>query len=161
MNARFVGVVCSVALAAACQKETSSNPVKKDEAPRAAVALPAPAASAEAPTPLPSQPKDSLALPHDPSDAVDQLERSRELAKAGDPSGALIEARRALFDDPKDPDVLAAIARLAERLGKMEIALLALERVSQLDEEDARPLERMARLLLSLKRYDEALKAGR
>ena len=161
MNARLIAVVCSVALAAACQKETSSNPVKKDETPRASVALPAPAALAEAPTPLPSQPKDSLALPRDPSDRVDHLDRSRQIAAAGDPSGALIEARRALFDHPNDPDVLAAIAQSAERSGKKEIALLALERVAQLDKDDARPLERMARLLLSLKRYDEALKAGR
>src|SRR5260370_38340739 len=100
MNARLIAVVCSVALAAACQKETSSNPVKKDEAPRAAVALPAPAASAEAPTPLPSQPKDSLPRPHDPSDAVDHLDRSRELAKAGNPSGPLFDARLGICCNP-------------------------------------------------------------
>ncbi len=164
MNTRFVAVVCFAALAA-CQKETPSNPVKKDEAPRASVAVPAPAAVAEAPTLLPgppaAPPTDSLALPHDPSEPVNHLNRSRELAEAGDRSGALIEARRALFDDPKDPEVLEAIALLAERSGKKEIAVLALERLARLDEEEAAPLERMARLLLALKRYDEALKAGR
>src|SRR5260370_14964484 len=148
MNARSIAVAWFAALAA-CRKETPSNPVKKDEAPRASVAVPAPAALAEAPTPLPTPPTDSLALPHDPSEPVNHLNRSRELAEAGDRSGALVEARRALFDDPKDPEVLATIAHLPERLGKKEIAVLALERVARLDDEDATPLERMARLLLS------------
>src|SRR5260370_8386504 len=85
MNARSIAVACFAALAA-CRKETPSNPVKKDEAPRASVAVPAPAAVAEAPTLLPgppaAPPTDSLALPPDPSQPVNHLNHSHELARA-------------------------------------------------------------------------------
>jgi tetratricopeptide (TPR) repeat protein len=102
-----------------------------------------------------------LALAHEESRNVDHLSRAIALREQGDFEGALTEARRALFDDPKDAGALEQIARAARLLGSHEIRLEALDRLAGLRPEDPAPLIQRARTLLSLKRLDEALAAGR
>jgi tetratricopeptide (TPR) repeat protein len=157
MNQKLL-VVCFVVLSvAACRKDSSSTAREPHTVAPSQASTPSPAL--ERPTPL-TKPQDRLALEHRDSEPVDHLVRCQELRQLGDHRGALMEAQRALFDDPEDAEALTLIAKLAETTGKKEVAVEALERLAKLDKDDPRPLERQSRLLISLQRYDEAVKAG-
>jgi len=152
-------IVCFVVLSVAACRKDSPAPAKDSLA-----VAPSPPSTPSPPTerpPPPTKPQDRLALEHQDSEPVDHLARSLELRQLGDKRGALTEAQRALFDDPENGEALTLIANLAESTGKKEIAVEALGRLAKLDEDDARPLEHQSRLLISLKRYDEGVKAGR
>jgi tetratricopeptide (TPR) repeat protein len=105
--------------------------------------------------------RDSLALEHQSSEPVNHLKRARELNQLGELEGALTEARRALSHDPRDAEALELIAKWAERLGQKGMAADALHRFAALYPEDAMPLVREARLLLSLGELESAAKVGR
>jgi tetratricopeptide (TPR) repeat protein len=106
-------------------------------------------------------PEDAIALPHQDPDRVDHLARSRELLNLGEAEGAWIEARRALFHAPSDEDALAAVAKLAEKIGQKQLAVEALRRLSRARPDDAAPLVRAARLLISTGELQEAEKLAR
>ena len=155
---RKLTIVCSIALLAACRKTNVPEPTKTSAPPTPSISSPAPAPKVEPPV---SKQVDRLAAAHGDAEGVDHLVRSRELNEVGDRPGALLEAQRALFDDPRDEDALGAIAKLSERMGKKEMAVEALARLAEIDRDDPSPLVRQARLLISLGRFDEALIAGR
>ncbi|HEX4803117.1 MAG TPA: hypothetical protein VFV14_06380, partial [Myxococcaceae bacterium] len=110
MNPKLT-IVCSIALLAACRKTTAPEPTKTSALPTLSVSSPAPAPKVEAPA---SKPADRLAAAHGDAEGVDHRARSLELSEIGDRPGALLEAQRALFDDPVDEDALGAIAKLSE-----------------------------------------------
>ncbi len=105
--------------------------------------------------------EDAIALRHAHADPIDHLARARELSGLMEPDGALIEARRALFDDPTDEDALAYVAKLGEKAGQKKVAIEALRRLARLRKNDATPLIRQARLLISTRELDEAERGAR
>ncbi len=103
---------------------------------------------------------DVLAVSHEDGRNIDHLSRAVQLREVGDFAGALVEARRALFDTPEDLEVLTQIDRLTKLTGEKELRLVALERLAKLQPEDARPLVQQSRLLLSMKDYEGAIGIG-
>lgn len=107
----------------------------------------------------PSAPPDALALAHD-TPGVDHLERARSLLKGRDPSGALTEARRALFSSPADEEALEFIGTVARRAGHPALAAEALGRLAQRQPADAILSLKQARALLQAKDFAGAIAAG-
>lgn len=110
--------------------------------------------------PVPEVPIDALALEHD-QPKVDHFARAEELKGTGDFPGALTEARRALFTDGTDEDVLKFIARIAPRTGNHAMAAEAFGRIAQMHSDDATPLISQTRELISAKDYRAAMITGR
>lgn len=119
----------------------------------------APPPAAEPPAPW-EEPADALALPHEHLSRVNHLARARTLRELGDFSGALTECRRALHDAPEDEVALVALTDLGRLAGQPELAVLAFERLAELNPDEASPLVQQARLLVSLGRYADAVRAG-
>jgi tetratricopeptide (TPR) repeat protein len=109
----------------------------------------------------PSKFRDSIALEHQSGEPENHLKRAGELREIGELEGALLEARRALFHDPRDSEALELIANWAARSGQKKMAAEALHRLAGLYPEDATPLVREARLLLSVGELESAAKVGR
>jgi len=103
---------------------------------------------------------DSLALHHDTS-SVDHLARARQLASALDPSGALTEARRALFTSPADVETLELIATLGRQAGQPALSAEAWGRLAQQRPSDAVVCIKQARALLKARDFAGAIAAGR
>jgi Flp pilus assembly protein TadD len=108
----------------------------------------------------PPEPADALALEHD-TPRVDHLERARALKTDGDFAGALTEARRALYKDGENDEVLNFIARIAPRSGHHDLAAQAYGRLADLHPDDAMPVISQTRELISAKQLKEAELAGR
>lgn len=103
---------------------------------------------------------DSLALSHD-TPSVDHLDRARKLEADEDLSGALAEARRALYTTPSDEEAVELIARLARRSGKPTLCAQAWERLATFRPTDATPSIQQARALFKAKDYAGMVIAGR
>lgn len=138
-------------------------PPPKKEQPLEVAAKPAPKPDAGQLTqaePVPEIPTDKLAIAHD-QPKVDHFARAEELKSIGDFGGALTEARRALYTDPTDEDVLAFIAKIAPRVGKSDLAAEALGRIAAEHPDDAVPLIAQTRALITAKDYRAAMSTGR
>jgi tetratricopeptide (TPR) repeat protein len=83
--------------------------------------------------------------------AASHRARALKLERAGDLAGALDAYQQAVALTPEDPDLLAALARLAERMGEHGIAERLWARLPGLEAVDGR-----ARALRELGRFDEA-----
>ncbi|MGA9523057.1 MAG: tetratricopeptide repeat protein [Myxococcaceae bacterium] len=103
---------------------------------------------------------DVLAVSHEDARNVDHLSRAVQMREIGDFTGALAEARRALFDSPDDVEVLTLIDRLTKLTNEKELRIATLERLAKLQPEDARPLVQQARVLISKKDYEGAIGIG-
>lgn len=134
---------------------TAPSPVIVSKAPVASsVDSGVPLVRVEEPKPI-----DPLALAHDTS-SVDHLARSRQLLDERDVKGALAEARRALFSNPGDPDVLEQLAKASRQAGQPQLAAEALGRLAQQRPTDAVVCIKQARALLSAKDFAGAITAG-
>ena len=165
MKKKILSALVALMAVAGCdapQKPVTLRPQVKKEQPVAARPAPKPDAGqlTQAEPPPAETPKDTLALEHD-QPKVDHFARAEELKGIGDFGGALTEARRALFTDPEDEDVLAFIAKIAPRVGKSELAAEAFGRISEMHPEDAVPLIAQARAFISAKNYPAAMASGR
>ena len=105
------------------------------------------------------EPIDLLAL-KPAQGGVDHLARAKQLASDGDRSGALTEARRALYGSPLDEEALQLTARQAQKLGKHDLSAEAWGRLAQLRTDDAAPLVQQARALIKARQYDAAVTVG-
>lgn len=175
MNNKKIIAACAAALGLVVVpgcRERSPTPA----APTGAATPPAVSVKPATPEPLPPmvelfdagaqapsepQPVDELPLAHDDGRTVDHLSRAVSLREQGDFDGALAEARRALFDDAEDQEALEQIERCARLAGEHELRLNALDRLALMRPEDPKPLVQSARALVALKRYDEAIAAGK
>ena len=135
---------------------------------RAATSTPMPDStghSQPAPPPPPSTlaelERDPLAYQHEEEQPVDHLQRARDQKAQGDFEDALIQARCALLHEPEDGEALELISQLAELTGDKSLAIDALERLAHLQPDDAAPLIREARLLVSLGRLKQARQIAR
>ena len=106
------------------------------------------------------KPADTLALQHDQKN-VDHLARAQSLELDGDLTGALTEARKALFDFPADEDTLKVITRVAPKLRQHAIAAKAFGQLAELSPDDAVPLVRQARSLISAGDFTQSMMVGR
>jgi len=77
-----------------------------------------------------------------------------------DPMGAEDQMTLALEASPNDPKVLTAAASLEETLGRWDEALTHLQRARRLDPRSVRTLANLRSLLVSMRRYREALEVG-
>lgn len=111
----------------------------------------------DAGVPLQPEPVDPIALVHEENRIVDHLARSAMLREEGDLDGALAEARRAVYDSPEDVDALSAVDRLGQLMHDRTLRVNALSRVAKLKPDDATPLITQARVLLSMKQFDDAI----
>jgi Flp pilus assembly protein TadD len=107
-----------------------------------------------------TEPDDTLALEHD-QPKVDHFARAKQLKSEGDFQGSLTEARRALYKDSENDDVLNFIARIAPRTGRHDLAADAYDRLSDLHPDDAMPAVSQTRELISAKKFKEATVSGR
>ncbi|MCG6986731.1 MAG: protein kinase [Gemmatimonadetes bacterium] len=82
------------------------------------------------------------------------------LAVEKDPMGAEDQMTLALEASPNDPKVLTAAASLEETLGRWDEALTHLQRARRLDPRSVRTLANLRSLLVSMRRYREALEVG-
>ena len=105
--------------------------------------------------------RDPLAYQHDDEQPADHLQSARDLKAQGEFEDALIQARCALLHEPEDGEALELISQLAELTGDKSLAIDALERLSHLQPDDAAPLIREARLLISLGRLKQARQIAR
>ncbi|MBX5483749.1 MAG: tetratricopeptide repeat protein [Myxococcaceae bacterium] len=105
----------------------------------------------------PQVPEDPVGLVHEDGRLIDHLARAALLTEEGDLDGALAEARRAAYDARDDLDALSQVDRLSKLVGDRKLRVATLERIAQLQKEDATPLIQQARVLLSLKEYDRAI----
>lgn len=103
---------------------------------------------------------DPLALEHRDGRLVDHLARVNVLRARDDLAGALLEARRALFDDPTDDALLRIIDGLAFLGSDHAIRVLALEQLARTQLADASPLVEEARVLITLRQLDRALEVA-
>jgi len=103
---------------------------------------------------------DLLGLSHVDLGQVRHLERVAELKEQGDSEAALKEGRKALFDDPADEEALWLTAELARNAGEKHLAVLAYDRLSDIDERDAVPLVQQARILMELEDAEGAQKVA-
>jgi tetratricopeptide (TPR) repeat protein len=142
---RILAVPLAALLVTACEKTPveapRTPPVAQKPVRQPAVTPPV------APKP-PEPPVDTLALSHSDGPGVDHLQRAERLRSDGDSSGALIEARKAVADDPADADALTLVAELGKASGQKSLAAQAYERLARLDPEDAVPLIQAARMRL-------------
>ncbi len=114
----------------------------------------------DAGTAIPQTPIDSLALAHD-TPQVDHLARAQQLERDDELSGALSEARRALFTTPSDEEAVELIARIARRMGKATLSAEAWQRLSTFRPTDANAPIQQARALFQAKDYLGMVSAGR
>jgi Flp pilus assembly protein TadD len=114
----------------------------------------------QAEPPVETEPEDSLAIAHD-QPKVDHFARAKQLKSEGDFTGSLTEARRALYNDSENDEVLNFIARIAPRTGKHELAAEAYDRLADLHPDDAMPSVSQTRELISAKKFKEATVSGR
>ena len=105
--------------------------------------------------------RDPLAYQHDDEQPADHLQAARDLKAQGEFEDALIQARCGLLHEPEDGEALELISQLAELTGDKSLAIDALERLSHLQPDDAAPLIREARLLISLGRLKQARQIAR
>lgn len=150
----------------ACTREPEEKPRSRAPVPvpRVSVAKPVPQplvtlvrVEPEAePEAEPIAPVDLLALAHEHVSGDKHLVRSRALREEGELEGALLEARRSLADAPDDEESLSAVATLAKKAGEKALAAEAYARLAKVRPDDATPLIQQARLLLSLKKPEEA-----
>jgi len=89
-----------------------------------------------------------VGLTHECSGSVNHLARVQERLAAQDAQGALLEARRAAFDDPGNPAAFARVADLAGRLHDRALTRSALEAMAKASPADATALLKLARVLL-------------
>jgi TolB-like protein/tRNA A-37 threonylcarbamoyl transferase component Bud32 len=82
------------------------------------------------------------------------------LAVEKDPTRAEDQMTLALEASPNDPKVLTAAASLEETLGRWDEALTHLQRARRLDPRSVRTLANLRSLLVSMRRYTEALEVG-
>ena len=113
----------------------------------------------------PAEPGESLALTHEPHLApVDHLGRARALRQAGDLSGALTEARRAVHDAGEDLDAretaLDHLIPLARLSGQKALAVEAYEELAHLFPDGPEPLVQKARVLLDVGDLEGAVRAA-
>ncbi len=102
---------------------------------------------------------DSLGIPHE-DQGVDHLGQARTLQSEGDLGGALVEARKAVFDAPSDEDALELVGALGQRVGNKEASQDAYGRLAALRTDDALPLIRQGRVLLSMGDFEGASRVG-
>lgn len=102
----------------------------------------------------------ALALRHECGEGVDHLKRARQLAASGDERGALLEARRAVFDAPAQVERIELAIKLARRLGEGGLARLGYQALSKVNAADSAPLLKMARLALQQSDPEGAIAAA-
>jgi Flp pilus assembly protein TadD len=103
-------------------------------------------------------PVDFIGVAHEhrgPSNA--HLRRVETLREEGDLGGALMEARRAVHDDPEDEEALSVVSKIADRLKNHALVAEAQGRLAELRPEFPEPLILRARALLSAGEYSEAV----
>ncbi len=105
-------------------------------------------------------PTDVLALAHD-TPTVDHLERAKQLLRDEELTGALAEARRAVFTTPSDEEAIELIAKVSRRVGKPVLSAQAWERLATFRPADATPSVQQARALFVAKDYPGMVRAGR
>lgn len=108
----------------------------------------------------PPKVEEVLALSHEDGREIDHLARAVSLREQGDLDGALAEARRAHFDHPEDVDVLTQIDRITKLSGERDLRVVALERIAALRPEDAMPLIQQARVLIAMKKPNDAIRVA-
>lgn len=101
---------------------------------------------------------DGLPLEHSHRARVDHMARAIQLKESGDFEGALIEARRAVFDDSSDEQALRFITRAAKMVGEKELIASAWGRLSELSPNDANPLVQQSRALVNTGDFEGAVK---
>jgi Flp pilus assembly protein TadD len=151
----------ALALIGCTEPAKKIEPVALKPTPPPAVALVPDAGRLTRAEPEPErEPADVLALEND-QPRVDHLARAKQLKSDGDFAGALTEARRALYGDLENDEVLAFIARIAPRTGKHDLAAEAYGRIADLHPDDAMPVISQTRELISAKKFREATLSGR
>jgi Flp pilus assembly protein TadD len=98
----------------------------------------------------PPQKQDGLGVAHEQPE-VDHLMRAHALRETGDLSGALTEARRAVYSSPTDEEALRFIARVAPITGQHTLAADAWAAISEVRPDDATPRIQEARSRLRAK----------
>jgi len=166
MSKKWIAV-CAAALSLAACDEAKPTPVVRSKVVTRLVVQPGDptivaisTARFDAGTAIPTTPVDALALVHD-TPQVDHLARARALDNDSELSGALAEARRAVFTDPADEEAVELIARLARRLGKPTLSAEAWQRLSTFRPTDATPPIQQARALFQAKEYQGMVDAAR
>ncbi len=157
----------SVERAGSAQAAAPNPPAARIETAKALAQDPALAevkagADAGAPRALAPKPvaKGEVGLAHECSGSVDHLARAHERLAAQDVQGALLEARRAAFDDPGNPAAFARVADLAGRLHDRALSRNALEAMAKASPTDATALIKLARSLLRERNGSGALIAA-
>jgi tetratricopeptide (TPR) repeat protein len=151
--------IASVALAwlAGCSERSSSTPSTPQMTSSNPQTLARSKVTVDAGSVSDEELPDVLGLSHDDNGGARHLDRLGELKVQGDVEAALLEGRKALFDDPTDTDALLETAQLAQRARELHLAVLAYERLGELSSEDAAPLLQHARILLELEDFDGAV----
>lgn len=85
------------------------------------------------------------------------LARAASLERAGDLSGALSAYEIALKSAPGNPDILASLARIAERMALSEVAAGLWDQVIGLDPQRLEAVDGRARALRDLGRFEPAI----
>lgn len=172
MNSKTVALAAGIAALSwvACKKFGTSDEKARDLSERSSQPdRPPPSKGSEVgrlheegnPPTSPPVPEDAIGQRHQHDEPVNHLTRAAELSRLAEPDGALAEARRALFDDPDDADALIAVAKLGEKAGQKRIAIEALGRLARIRGDDAKPLVRQARLLISTRDFRQAERVAR
>jgi Flp pilus assembly protein TadD len=160
MKTRVISCCIAVLSFAACEDKVQPVPRPIAEVKPVAAPIAARPAFDAAESTKSDEPADTLALKHD-QPAVDHLGRAQKLSADGDLSGAMTEARRAIFSMPTDEETLEFTARLAQKSGNHEIAIEAYGRLAQLRIDDAVPLVQQAREMVKAKQFDRAVIVGK
>lgn len=98
----------------------------------------------------PPQKLEGLGIAHEQPD-VDHLMRAHSLRETGDLSGALTEARRAVYTSPTDEEALRFVAKLGTITGQHRLAADAWAAISEVNVDDALPRIQEARARLRAK----------
>jgi Flp pilus assembly protein TadD len=160
MNKRIL-TACAAALAlAACKETPRTTPAPAPISSAPIQAAPAPVVAASEPTPAREPAQEELGIDHEHRDGSSHLARAHELKAMGDPEAALIEARRALGDDPLDEEALNLAGKLATRVNRNDLALDAFGTLAMIREDDPQPLIQRARLLVKMKKLTEAIQTA-
>jgi tetratricopeptide (TPR) repeat protein len=162
MNTRTTFLLAALAFAA-CDENVAPKPVAKiPKTVPIVVSMPklVDAGQLTQAEPTSDLTKDTLALEHD-QPRVDHLERARQLKNEGDYGASLTEARRALYGDSDNEEVLDFVARMAARTGQHAMSAEAYGRIANLKPDDAVPLIAQTRALISAKDFNAAMVTGR
>jgi Tfp pilus assembly protein PilF len=89
--------------------------------------------------------------------ASSALANAAKLERAGDLAGALAEYQTAIAASPDDPDLLASVAHLAERMELQETAAKLWEAVGRLQPARLEAVDGRARALRELGRFEDAI----